>query len=915
MTESARQAQRETRGFTAEQLAAAKAVSGGSREYEILNQKLDQLRDREIAAAQAAARLAQAQATAGAAGETAKKGADSHGKSLHGLSFASGQAAREYAVLINEFQRGDFTRLQGSLITLANRVNLMPLLFSAAGAAWASAAVILGSVAVAAAKGASEQANYNRVLIATGNISGTSYGEALNMARGMVSLTTSVGEAKEAITAMVATGHDFHDNLREVSQGVIDFSHVMGTTVEEAAKEFEKLRDNPVRAIEEVNKSMHFLTLEVRDQIRTLQEHGQVEQAAALAEATLAEAMKTRAAGVEQNLGYLQKRWNELRIAASSAWDAMLGMGRDATMNDNLKAATERMQKLQASVRNADPRMQNRAGQDVAADWAQAIRIPHSGDDFHFYTVELNKQIALVNTLSGAVKKQGEEAKAGQGGASQATLENTAAMHAQLLSIDRLAQRTNELAKVKAMYEQAAKDGTLNAKDSEFTDANKARLIADIEHRYRDYRTARVAATEAEKAAKRELQEHDAELDRTGKSIEEHRALVDAQANSDTKLTEVQRWATKSLADLASAQSHLTEKEKEGQRQEIASITAKDALNQAQAAQNKLFDEGAKALDRMARAGRARATEAERELNSIGHGSEQNDLSNRINRIQDAAAGERDRINTQAIADHAEYTDAVLKDIADIDRAEQGQINEELRYHQQRQQAMGDWRNGAQRAWEEFQSRANDVAGQTYDSFQTAFSGMESAIDQFARTGKFKFSDFARTVLAELAKIELRILLSKILTSMFGAAMSSGAGAGDATGGSTAGIGSYNPYGTGAGGTLQPAANGGILQGATLFPLANGTGLAGENGFEGLLPLAQMAGGRLGVHATGGGNSPINVNTTVVLQSNGAATSNTTSDGDSAQAKMLGELVTNRVKEILNQEQRQGGILWRMTQS
>lgn len=51
---------------------------------------------------------------------------------------------------------------------------------------------------------------------------------------------------------------------------------------------------------------------------------------------------------------------------------------------------------------------------------------------------------------------------------------------------------------------------------------------------------------------------------------------------------------------------------------------------------------------------------------------------------------------------------------------------------------------------------------------------------------------------------------------------------------------------------VLPFAKGGVLSGPTVFPMANGYGLAGEAGYEGLLPLKRNPQGELGVMVSGG---------------------------------------------------------------
>jgi hypothetical protein len=60
-------------------------------------------------------------------------------------------------------------------------------------------------------------------------------------------------------------------------------------------------------------------------------------------------------------------------------------------------------------------------------------------------------------------------------------------------------------------------------------------------------------------------------------------------------------------------------------------------------------------------------------------------------------------------------------------------------------------------------------------------------------------------------------------------------------------------------GAVVGLAKGGIVNKPTLFPFAGGTGLMGEAGPEGILPLARTSGGDLGVQTSGGSGGPMTV--------------------------------------------------------
>jgi phage-related minor tail protein len=55
------------------------------------------------------------------------------------------------------------------------------------------------------------------------------------------------------------------------------------------------------------------------------------------------------------------------------------------------------------------------------------------------------------------------------------------------------------------------------------------------------------------------------------------------------------------------------------------------------------------------------------------------------------------------------------------------------------------------------------------------------------------------------------------------------------------------------GGILKAFGSGGVITQPVIFPMAKGYGLAGESGYEAIMPLTRTAGGDLGVKAEGAG--------------------------------------------------------------
>ena len=101
-------------------------------------------------------------------------------------------------------------------------------------------------------------------------------------------------------------------------------------------------------------------------------------------------------------------------------------------------------------------------------------------------------------------------------------------------------------------------------------------------------------------------------------------------------------------------------------------------------------------------------------------------------------------------------------------------------------------------------------------------------------------------------------------------------------------------------GHINAFANGAVLSGPTLFPMSNGAGLAGEAGYEGILPLQRTASGKLGVVASGsGGQTTINQ---VTVNVEGGKNADET-------GKIVGEAVIRAIaKQEISAARRVGGI-------
>jgi len=80
--------------------------------------------------------------------------------------------------------------------------------------------------------------------------------------------------------------------------------------------------------------------------------------------------------------------------------------------------------------------------------------------------------------------------------------------------------------------------------------------------------------------------------------------------------------------------------------------------------------------------------------------------------------------------------------------------------------------NGAKKAFESYAESAQNAASNAQGFFSRMFSSMESALTNFALTGKLQFKDFANSIIADLMRIAIRQQVTGIFASALGGAIS-----------------------------------------------------------------------------------------------------------------------------------------------
>lgn len=233
------------------------------------------------------------------------------------------------------------------------------------------------------------------------------------------------------------------------------------------------------------------------------------------------------------------------------------------------------------------------------------------------------------------------------------------------------------------------------------------------------------------------------------------------------------------------------------------------------------------------------------------------------------------------------------------------------------QRAQSSWSVGLSKSYEQMVDSSLDYGNMAVQMFDTTVNGLVRTAQVMALEGKQSFSDMARAIMADLARIAIRMTAMKLINVAVGL-FSGGVGGGGAITGKSGNTNFFGDHQTltlakggafDSSGRLTAYAAGGVVNSPTYFRHGGGRGLMGESGPEAVLPLSRMPNGDLGVQMAGqgGGGVYAPVNVTVTVHSDGSSDSKVDAQG---LGKQLGNQIRATVMEVLVREQMNGGLLY-----
>lgn len=624
--------------------------------------------------------------------------------------------------------------------------------------ATAAAVAVLG---VAYYQGSKEADRFAEAIIMTGNAAGTTVGQLATMAQELDGRGFTQGAAAAALAEIAATGRVARDSIAGVAELALRLERDAGIPVQETAKHFEDLGKSPVEASLKLTEQYRYLTAEVYQQIKALQDQGRELEAANLAQQTFATAMGERASQMQERLGLIERAWRGIKGAAKDAWDAMLDVGRADTLNDKIR-------KLQAQIDERDQR--GPLNEQTRASWEKGqarLRSELSA---------LQAQLASDDLNAAGQAEYQRIQQAGVKAAQAIEKANTAALSKQ-------EQMNKELRAYRDNLDDLRKADPSSAllKPEEIA---KAEAAIREKYKEKDKKTPgfgaerRLDLSSIQSAMREEL----AMLDQQQRALDLRRQAglmseVDYYAQKRALIEQASGVETNALQEQIQRLESEKVKGKEAlevQRQ-LGETRAKLAIKEIEA-KNRLM-----AVDQEANTAMARQQAALQSLAST-HLVYLEQLDKQAQRtVSTAWMGDKDRQRAQgawAIEDRYLAEQRRLEDqrmftpnLSQDQRAEiemrlqllQTEKARELQLYQQTymqlDQMQSQWSLGAGQALQNYADQAANVAGQVGNVFTRVFQSTEDVLVNLATNTKTNFADMAKSIVADLIRIQMRAAL------------------------------------------------------------------------------------------------------------------------------------------------------------
>lgn len=672
----------------------------------------------------------------------------------------------------------------------------------------AGAAGVLG---LAYYQGSKEADAFAKSIIMTGNAAGTTVGQLAAMAQELDGKGFTESAAAAALAQIAASGNVARDSIAKVAEVALRLEKDAGIPIADTVKAFDELGKSPVEASLKLTEQYRYLTAEVYQQIKALQDEGRELEAATLAQDTYANAMKQRSDQMVERLGLIERAWRGIKGAAKEAWDAMLDIGREDTLQ-------ERISKLQSQIDEREQR--GPLNEQTRISWEKGqkrLRDELAGLQGQLASEELN---AVAQADANRIQQAGIKAATAVEKVYDQALSKQERMNKELddlrANLDRIRAADPGSALLSPESIKKAEDAIrerYKEKDKKGANTNAAarRLdlaeiqavmreeLAMLEQQQRALDLRRQAGLMAEQdyyAQKRALIEQAGEVEKKG--LQEQIARLETEKSKGADALNAKRQLSETRAKLALKEIELQNK------LNAVNQDATLAAQRQEAALAALANTHSRYLEQLEK-------QSQRTVSTAWMGDKDRQRLSGEWAIEDRYLAEQRRLEDQRMFSpnlSQEQRQQIEMRLQLLQTEKERELQLYRQTYDQLDQMQTKWQLGAGQALQDYADQAANVAGQVGNAFTKAFQGMEDALVSFATTGKADFADLANSIIQDIIRIQIRAamvgsdgqsgLLGTVMNGvmgMFGGGMSADRAAVYSSGGYTGDGGKYEPAG------------------------------------------------------------------------------------------------------------------------
>ncbi len=304
-------------------------------------------------------------ATAGvASADGFNKAAEAADKSM----FATVGARRELMVLGHEAISGNFSKMPGSFMVLAERMDLTAALMNPLTLGLVAIGVAAVATVVHVVHMSSAIDEFNKSLALTGNYAGQTRDSIGAMANSIQSsMTGGVGKANTVLEELAATGHYTGAEMDAVGTTVLKFSQLSSESSTKVIGHFDGMRNGVADWAAKANESYHFLTAAQYEEIAVLERQDNKQQA-------VIQTMRLLNASLDEQKLHIGV-WAHIVDGATIAWDALNTAMRKSifpTVGEQAQKAVTDLMEMKRQAQLASDSWG--AGPAIKADWDAKIK-------------------------------------------------------------------------------------------------------------------------------------------------------------------------------------------------------------------------------------------------------------------------------------------------------------------------------------------------------------------------------------------------------------------------------------------------------------------------------------------------------------------------------------------------------------